>query len=159
MRPALKSWPGALNTAEAIILILFLLTQILPDHVEHNRLGGEAHSNNFPADVFLGAAHAMGRTSAMSIFPRSYRKKRSGYACALSSGLLVLSLALAAPAAYAAMGGAGGAASGTGGNAEAAHRPNSQTEFTTCAQGTVWNTKDKRCLARRSGVRPGARVD
>ena len=87
MRPALKSWPGALNTVEAIILILFLLTQILPDHVEHNRLGGGAHSNNFPADVFLGAAHAMGRISAMSIFPRSYRKKRSGYACALSSGI------------------------------------------------------------------------
>ena len=43
----------------------------------------------------------------MSIFPRSYRKKKSGYACALSSGILVLSLALAAPAAYAAMGGGG----------------------------------------------------
>jgi hypothetical protein len=95
----------------------------------------------------------------MSIFPRPYRKKNSGYVCALSSGILVLGLALAAPAAYAAMGGAGGAASGTGGNAEAAHRPNGQTELTTCAQGRVWNTKDQRCLARHGGVRPGARAD
>jgi hypothetical protein len=95
----------------------------------------------------------------MSIFPRPYRKKNSGYVCALSSGILVLGLALAAPAAYAAMGGAGGAASGTGGNAEAAHRPNGQTELTTCAQGMVWNTKDQRCLARHGGVRPGSRTD
>jgi len=72
---------------------------------------------------------------------------------------LVLGLALAAPAASAAMGGAGGAASGTGGNAEAAHRPNGQTELTTCAQGMVWNTKDQRCLARHGGVRPGPRAD
>ena len=96
----------------------------------------------------------------MPIFPRSYRKKKSGYACALSSGILVLGVALAAPAAYAAMGGAGGgAASGTGGNAEAAHRPNGQTELTTCPQGMVWNTKDQRCLARHIGVRPGVRAD
>jgi hypothetical protein len=95
----------------------------------------------------------------MPIFPRSHRKKKSGYACALSSGILVLGLALAAPAADAAMGGAGGAASGTGGNAEAAHRPNAQTELTTCPQGMLWNTKDQRCLARHSVVRPGARAD
>jgi hypothetical protein len=91
----------------------------------------------------------------MPIFPRSHRKKKSAYACALSSGILVLDLALAAPAADAAMGGAGGAASGTGGNAEAAHRPNAQTEHTTCPQGMLWNTKDQRCLARHSVVRPG----
>jgi hypothetical protein len=95
----------------------------------------------------------------MPIFPHPYRKKKSGYASALSSGILVLGVALAAPAAYAAMGGAGGAASGTGGNAEAAHRPNGQPELTTCPQGMVWNTKDQRCLARHSGVRPGARAD
>jgi hypothetical protein len=95
----------------------------------------------------------------MPIFARSYRKKKSGYACALSSGILVLGLALVAPAAYAAMGGAGGAAAGTGGNAEAAHRPNGQTELSICPQGMVWNTKDQRCLARHSGVRPSARAD
>ena len=99
----------------------------------------------------------------MSIFPRPYRKKKSGYARALSSGILILGLALAAPAAYAGMGGGGGGggggAAGAGGNAEAAHRSNGQTELTTCPQGMVWNAKDQRCLARHGGVRPGAQAD
>ena len=46
-----------------------------------------------------------------------------------------------------------------GGNGGAAHRPNGQTELTACPRGMVWNTKDQRCLARHSGVRPGARTD
>ena len=90
----------------------------------------------------------------MRVFPQSYRKKKSGYARALSGGILLLGLGLAEPAAYAAMGGAGGAAGGTGGNAEAAHRPNGQTELTVCPRGMIWNARDQRCLARHSGVRP-----
>jgi hypothetical protein len=114
----------------------------------------------------------------MPMFPQSYRKKKSGYARALSSGILLLSISLAAPAAYAGMGGggaagaggagagpgaggagAGGAGVGGGGNAEAAHRPNGQTELTTCSQGMVWNAKDQRCMVRHSGVRPSARAN
>jgi hypothetical protein len=117
----------------------------------------------------------------MPMFPQSYRKKKSGYAYVLSSGIFVLGLSLAAPAAYAGMGGggggaaagaggagagagaggagAGGAGGGGGGNGEAVHRPNGQTELTTCPQGMVWNAKDQRCVVRHSGAPPGARAD
>jgi hypothetical protein len=60
--------------------------------------------------------------------------------------------------------GAGGGAAGAGGGGGAGsggivHRPNAQTEITICPRGMVLNTKDRRCLAKHSGVRPGARVD
>ena len=95
-----------------------------------------------------------------------YRQRRSGFACALSSGILVLGLALAAPAAYAGMGGGGaGAAAGAGsggagagggggvGGGGTVHRPSNQTELT-CPRGMIWDSKDQKCLARRTGVLP-----
>src|SRR5580658_6543550 len=101
----------------------------------------------------------------MHTFVQFYHQKKSGYVCALRSGILVLSLALAAPAAYAGMGGAGGggggssagaaagaggggAGAGSGGGGGTVHRPNGQTELTTCRRGMVWDTKDQKCLAR-----------
>jgi hypothetical protein len=120
----------------------------------------------------------------MHTFVQFYHQKRSGYVCALRSGILVLSLALAAPAAYAGMGGAGGggggssagaaagagaggggagaaagaggggAGAGSGGGGGTVHRPNGQTELTTCRRGMVWDTKDQKCLARHSAVLP-----
>jgi hypothetical protein len=97
------------------------------------------------------------------------RQKRSGFAYALSSGILVLGLALAAPAAGMSAGGAGAGGGGgggggaggggAGGNGSAggggpAHRPNSQTELV-CPRGTVWDGKDQKCLATHSGVLTG----
>ena len=95
------------------------------------------------------------------------RQKRSGVAYALSSGILVLGLALAAPAAGMSAGGAGGGAGGGGaagaggggagaggGGAGAGgpgHRPNSQTELV-CPRGTLRDGKDQKCLATHSGV-------
>src|SRR5580704_8387915 len=133
----------------------------------------------------------------MHAFLQFYSQKKSGFVCALSSGILILGLMFAAPAAYAGMGGGAGAAAGAGAGAAAgaggggagaggggagaaagaggggagaggggsaggggtAHRPNGQTELTICPRGMVLNTKDRRCLAKHSGVRPGARVD
>ena len=126
----------------------------------------------------------------MHAFLQFYPQKKSGFVCALSSGIMILGLMLAAPAAYAGMGGGAGAAAGAGAGAAAgagaggagaggggagaaagaggggsaggggtAHRPNGQTELTICPRGMVLNTKDRRCLAKHSGVRPGARVD
>jgi hypothetical protein len=101
------------------------------------------------------------------------RKKRSGFAYALSSGILVLGLALAAPAAGMSAGGAGGAGAGGGsgsagggggagagggsgsaGGGGGAHRPNGQTELA-CPRGMVWDGKDQKCLAAHSGVLTG----
>src|SRR5580700_2340213 len=115
----------------------------------------------------------------MHAFLQFYSQKESGFVCALSSGILILGLMFAAPAAYAGMGGGAGAAAGAGAGAAAgaggggagaggggsaggggtAHRPNGQTELTICPRGMVLNTKDRKCLAKHSGVRPGARVD
>ena len=104
------------------------------------------------------------------------RQKRSGFAYALSSGILVLGLALAAPAAGMSAGGAGGAGaagggggaggggagagggSGSAGGGGAAHRPNSQTQLV-CPRGMVWDGKDQKCLATHSGVVRPLRVD
>ena len=105
----------------------------------------------------------------MHAFLQFYRQRKSGFACAVSSGILVLCLGLAAPAAYAGMGGGaggggagaaagaggGGAGAGGGGNAGGggtAHRPNTQTELTTCRRGMVWDSKDQKCLPRHSSV-------
>ena len=100
------------------------------------------------------------------------RQKRSGFAYALSSGILVLGLALAVPAAGMSAGGAGGAGaagggggaggggagagggSGSAGGGGAAHRPNGQTELA-CPRGMVWDGKDQKCLATHSGVLTG----
>ena len=120
----------------------------------------------------------------MHAFLHFYPQKKSGFVCALSSGILILGVALAAPAADAGMGGGAGAAAGASGGGAGAgaaagagagaagagggggagsrgtvHRPNGQTEITICPRGMVLNTKDRRCLAKHSGVRPGARVD
>jgi len=119
----------------------------------------------------------------MRAFIGFYPRRKSRFACPLASGVVVLGLALAAPAANAGMGGGvgagaagGGAAAGAGaagsaagaaagaggdggGNAEAAHRPNGQAEFMTHPRSMVWNTKDRRRPARRSGTSPGARAD
>jgi hypothetical protein len=114
------------------------------------------------------------------------RQKRSGVPYALSSGILVLGLALSAPAAGMSAGGAGGGAGGggaagaggggagaggagggggggAGGNGSAggggpAHRPNSQTELV-CPRGTLWDGKDQKCLATHSGIVRPFRVD
>jgi hypothetical protein len=118
----------------------------------------------------------------MHTFVQFYHHKKSGCFCTLRSGILVLSLALAAPAAYAGMGGAGGggggssagaaagasgssagaaagagsggAGAGGGGGGETVHRPNGQTELTTCRRGMVWDSKDQKCLAWHSAVPP-----
>jgi hypothetical protein len=122
----------------------------------------------------------------MHAFLQFYSQKKSGFVCALSSGILILGLMLAAPAAYAGMGGGAGAAAGAGAGAAAGaggggagaggggagaggggsaggggttHRPNGQTELTICPRGMVLNSKDRRCLAKHSGVRSGAGVD
>ena len=55
----------------------------------------------------------------MHAFLQFYSQKKSGFVCALSSGILVLGVALAAPAAYAGMGGGAGAAAGAGAGAAA----------------------------------------
>ena len=92
------------------------------------------------------------------------RQKRSGVPYALSSGILVLGLALSAPAAGMSAGGAGGGGGGgAGGNGSAggggpAHRPNSQTELV-CPRGTLWDGKDQKCLATHSGIVRPFRVD
>src|SRR5580693_6662002 len=53
----------------------------------------------------------------MHAFLQFYSQKKSGFVCALSSGILILGLMLAAPAAYAGMGGGAGAAAGAGAGA------------------------------------------
>jgi hypothetical protein len=55
----------------------------------------------------------------MHAFLQFYSQKKSGFVCALSSGILILGLMLAAPAAYAGMGGGAGAAAGAGAGAAA----------------------------------------
>jgi hypothetical protein len=95
------------------------------------------------------------------------RQRRGALAYALSSGILVLGLALAAPAAGMSAGGGGGGAGGAGGGGAGAgggggsagggggtHRPNGQTELV-CPRGTVWDGKDQKCLATHSGVLTG----
>ena len=130
----------------------------------------------------------------MHAFLQFYSQKEQRIRPRVSSGIAILGLMLAAPAAYAGMGGGAGAAAGAGaggaagaggggagaggggagaaagaggggagaggggsaGGGGTAHRPNGQTELTICPRGMVLNTKDRRCLAKHSGVRPGA---
>src|ERR1700722_15318250 len=111
----------------------------------------------------------------MHAFLQFYPQKNGGFVCALSSAILTLGVVLAAPAAHAGLagaagggagagaapgaggGGAGaggaGAGPGGGGSGGTAHRPNGQTEVAICPRGMVLNTKDRRCLAKHSGLR------
>jgi tetratricopeptide (TPR) repeat protein len=114
---------------------------------------------------FLGSTSQNRKDLAMRAFPRSYHKNTYSFFGALCGGFIVASLAIAAPAlaagdengsqtpaagAGAAMGAAGGGAAGAG--AGTAQRLKSQSGLTTCQPGMVWDTKQKKCLARHSGV-------
>ena len=79
---------------------------------------------------------------------------------ALFSGLVFAGLAIASPAAFAsgdsdtggaAGGGAAGAATGAGTGAPTHAK---KTDLTTCEPGQVWDAKQHKCLAKRSGVLP-----
>jgi tetratricopeptide (TPR) repeat protein len=55
--------------------------------------------------------------------------------------------------------GAGGAGGGGGGggdsnNAASSGQRNSQTDLTTCDKGKVWDARNKKCVAKHSGVLP-----
>jgi hypothetical protein len=120
----------------------------------------------------------------MHISPQSYRQKKNGFACSLLSGIFVLGLALAAPAAagMGAGGGGSGAAGGagaTGGGAGASaggsgastgggggggtggggtiHHLN-QTDLTTCLPGTVSDARHQKCFVSRSRVLPASKL-
>src|SRR5271165_3975416 len=82
-----------------------------------------------------------------------HRAGKGSLASALLSGLLIVGLAIASPAAYASGGGGGGGGSGGGGGGAGPSRAN-QTDLTTCQPGQVWDAKKQRCLTKRSGVLP-----
>jgi Flp pilus assembly protein TadD len=105
----------------------------------------------------------------MRAFLRSYHEKTYGFVGTLCGGFIVASLAFAAPAfaagdengsggqtpavgAGAPPSAVGGGAAGAG--AGTAYRLKSQSGLTTCQPGMVWDTKQKKCLARHSGVLP-----
>jgi tetratricopeptide (TPR) repeat protein len=104
----------------------------------------------------------------MRAFVRSYHETTNNFVRTLCGGFIIASLAFAAPAvaagdadsgsetpavgAGAPTGAAGGGAGGAG--AGTAHRLKSQSGLTTCQPGMVWDTKQKKCLARHSGVLP-----
>jgi tetratricopeptide (TPR) repeat protein len=90
---------------------------------------------------------------------------KASVASATLSVILMLGLALAAPAAFAAGGGgggggdaggggAGGSAAGGGGGGARPFRAQAPDDLTTCAPGQVWDHKHKKCLQKRSGVLP-----
>ena len=95
-----------------------------------------------------------------------HHKKGGGLASAIRYGFFVASLAFAAPAFAAGgdsggsgggrkVGGAGAAGGGAaGGGAGTVHHSKNQSDLTTCQPGMVWDTKQKKCLARHSGVLP-----
>ena len=99
---------------------------------------------------------------------RSYHEKTNSFVWTLRGCIIAVSLAFVTPAlaagdadggsetpavgAGAAAGAAGGGAAGAG--AGTAHRLKSQSGLTTCQPGLVWDTKQKKCLARHSGVLP-----
>ena len=103
----------------------------------------------------------------MRAFLGFYDEKGGGLASAIRYGFFVASLALAAPAFAAGgdssgsgdvapkVGGAGGAGGGAAGaGAGTVHHLKNQSDLTTCQPGMVWDTKQKKCLARHSGVLP-----
>ena len=83
---------------------------------------------------------------------------------ALSSGVLVLGLALAAPAFAAGdSGGSGGAGGGAGeGGVQLKNKDkgagSAKTDLTTCEPGQVWDAKKHKCLQRHSGVLPDSEL-
>jgi Flp pilus assembly protein TadD len=94
---------------------------------------------------------------ASTSFPRI---SEGSLAAALFSGLLAVGLAIASPA-YAS-GDAGGAAApgastGTDAATGAAMKAK-KTDLTTCEPGQVWDAKQHKCLAKRSGVLPDAEL-
>jgi hypothetical protein len=94
----------------------------------------------------------------------SHRQTKSGLVCTLFSGIIVLGLALATPAAGmsagggaggggagAGGGGGGGAGGGGGGGGGTVHRLD-QSDLTTCPQGLVWDTEHNKCLKKHGGA-------
>ena len=75
---------------------------------------------------------------------------------ALSSGVFVLGLALAAPAF------AAGDSGGSGGGAQLKNKDqgagSAKTDFTTCEPGQVWDAKKHKCLQRHSDVLPDSEL-
>jgi tetratricopeptide (TPR) repeat protein len=92
----------------------------------------------------------------MHTFTRSSCANKGGFASVLLSGLLAVGLALAAPAALAAGGGGGGGgdAGGGGGAGPSGAKHSDKTDLNTCEPGKVWDTKQHKCLTKRSGVLP-----
>jgi hypothetical protein len=96
----------------------------------------------------------------------SHRQTKSGLVCTLLSGIIVLGLALAPPAAGMSAGpgggggggaGAGGGGGGGGGSAAggggggAVHRLD-QSDLTTCPPRLVWDAEHHKCLKKHGGL-------
>ena len=87
----------------------------------------------------------------------SHRQTKSGLVCTLLSGIIVLGLALATPAAGMSAGsgggggGAGGGGAGAGGGGGGTVHRLDQSDLTTCPQGLVWDTEHHKCLKTHGG--------
>jgi hypothetical protein len=87
----------------------------------------------------------------------SRRQTKIGLASSLLSGIIVLGLAFATPAAAmsAGPGGGGGSGAGAGGGAGGGggtvHRLD-QSDLTTCPPGLVWDTEHHKCLKKHGGL-------
>ena len=105
----------------------------------------------------------------MHTFLESHRQTKSGLASTLLSGIFILGLALAPPAAGMGAGGGGGGAgagAGAGGSGAGAGgggggsggggtvHPLDQSGLTTCLPGMVWDAKHQKCLVRHSRMLP-----
>ena len=81
---------------------------------------------------------------------------------ALSCGVLVLGLALAAPAFAAGDSGGSGGAGGSVGGAQLKNKDqgagSAKTDLTTCEPGQVWDAKKHKCLQRHSGLLPDSEL-
>jgi hypothetical protein len=91
--------------------------------------------------------------------PTAYAGMGGGAGAAAGAGAGAAAGAGAGGGGAGAAAGAGGSAAGAAGGGGGAggggtvHRQNGQTELTICPRGMVLNTKDRRCLAKHSGVR------
>jgi tetratricopeptide (TPR) repeat protein len=95
----------------------------------------------------------------MTAYLPSARKSGRGLASALSCGVLLAGLGLAAPAARAA--GGGDDDSGAGASSGAMEKKAGEakkTDLTTCPPGQVWDKKKHKCLERRSGILPDSEL-
>jgi tetratricopeptide (TPR) repeat protein len=91
----------------------------------------------------------------MRTFTRSSCANKGGFASALLPGLFAVGLALAATPAFAAGGGgSGGDAGGAGSASPSGAKHSDKTDLKTCEPGKVWDTKQHKCLTKRSGVLP-----